>query len=553
MSDPTVLPDLENPPDAPRLIYGLRDTGYNFNTAAADIIDNSIAANASEVNVQIELMADGRKFVYFGDNGDGMDYPELFDAMRYGAKARASLASLGKFGLGLKTASSSVCICFTVISRKSASAELTKLSWDLDYVRDKNSWKMIRDEMTSHDEELFEEFCGEKGTLVIWSKCDRLLSKDYAVAGGSKEKAAIKRLTDKLIEHLSLVYHRFLDPEDSRTPNVTIRANGDEVKGWDPFFPARSDQILNPKQQLLKCELQDGSVETAQLKAWILPHSKDCTKEEQELAKHSNRSQGFYVFRENRLIHHGGWLGIHGWSSMEPHMSLLRLEFDFNHALDEAFMVDVKKSRILLDPSLEEHVQALITPVRREAINRFRRRAKETAAALGIDHSSANKSVAKEPTTKKATVVSASASTNTAVISNNLGRQITIKVPVEDGVKPENVHIEAVDDIHSGGLWEPALRSTTDTGYVVGVRINKHHDFYQKIYQRASGAGYSVEGMDLLLWAFAAAEQNHVNPDLEPIFEDLRDEVSSNLRKLLRDIDLPDDNDLSGDEDELND
>ena len=127
MSDSTIPPDLENPPDAPRLIHGLRDTGYNFNTAAADIIDNSIAANATEVNVQIDLMEDGRKFVYFGDDGDGMNFPELFDAMRYGAKARANLASLGKFGLGLKTASSSVCICFTVISRNSASADLNNV------------------------------------------------------------------------------------------------------------------------------------------------------------------------------------------------------------------------------------------------------------------------------------------------------------------------------------------------------------------------------------------------------------------------------------------
>ena len=92
--------DLINQPDAPRLIYGLRDTGYSFNTAAADIIDNSIAANATEVNVRIELAEDGRKFVCFGDNGDGMDSEMLFDAMRYGAPARANLASLGKFGLG---------------------------------------------------------------------------------------------------------------------------------------------------------------------------------------------------------------------------------------------------------------------------------------------------------------------------------------------------------------------------------------------------------------------------------------------------------------------
>jgi len=537
---------LENLPDAPRLIYGLRDTGYDFNTAAADIIDNSIAANATSVNVKIELARDGRKFVYFGDNGDGMTFKELFAAMRYGAQERESLASLGKFGLGLKTASSSVCICFTVISRKNEDQELSKLSWDLDYVRDQNSWKMIREDVTPDENEIFQELCGQKGTLVIWSKCDRLLSKHYSVPGGSQESAAITRLSNKLIDHISLIYHRFLDAADFRASNIAIHVNGGSVRGWNPFFPARSEQVLNDSQQNMECELADGSTETATLRAWILPHSNDCTKEEQNIAKLSNKAQGFYVYRENRLIHHGGWLGIHGWNALEPHMSLLRLEFDFSHLLDDAFMVDVKKSRILLDPGLEEHVQALITPVRREADSRYRRTSKKAAAERGIDHSSANKSVAKAASTKKPTIVTTDSSSNTAVISNTFGPKITLKIPIEDGVSPENVHIEAVDDMHSGGLWEPALRSSGNTGHVVGVRINKHHDFYHKIYQRASSAGYSVEGMDLLLWAFSAAEQNHINPDLEPIFEDIRDEVSSNLRKLLRDIDLPD-------EDESND
>ena len=130
------MSNLINQPDAPRLIYGLRDTGYNFNTAAADIIDNSIAANATEVNVRIEMTPDGRKFVHFGDNGHGMDEDGLFDAMRYGAPARANKASLGKFGLGLKTASSSICLKFTVITRLSPDDTFSKLAWDLQHVEE---------------------------------------------------------------------------------------------------------------------------------------------------------------------------------------------------------------------------------------------------------------------------------------------------------------------------------------------------------------------------------------------------------------------------------
>jgi hypothetical protein len=298
MTTDTPENELENLPDASRLIYGLRDTGYNFLTAAADIVDNSIAAHATQANVLIELLEDGKKFVYFGDNGDGMDYKELFDAMRYGAKAREDLASLGKFGLGLKTASSSVCIRFTVVSRKKATANFAKLAWDLDYVRAEDNWEMIKDEVSADELDLFNQLCGEKGTLVIWSKCDRLLSKQYETPGGSGEKAAIKRISTKLVDHFGLIYYRFLNHSDVRASNINISVNGEEVVGWDPFFPARSEQLLSPAQQKVECELLDGSTETATLKAWILPHRKDCTKEEERLANHSNKGQGFYVLEK---------------------------------------------------------------------------------------------------------------------------------------------------------------------------------------------------------------------------------------------------------------
>lgn len=538
------MTNLSNPPDAPRLIHGLRDTGYDFNTAAADIVDNSIAANSSVINIEIVLTQDGRKLVYFGDDGEGMNFDELYDAMRYGAKARTNLASLGKFGLGLKTASSSVCLCFTVLSKRNPSDDLAKLTWDLDHVSDTNSWDMLSEDVTADELEAFGDFCGETGTLVIWSNCDRLLQKHYGDPGGAKEKAAIKRVAEKLATHLELVHHRFLDGKDARAPNVSINVNGDPLIGWCPFYPEGSEQVLGPNQQNLECILEDLSVVSATLKAWILPHNLDCTDEQKKIVRHSNKGQGFYVFRENRLIQTGGWLGIHGWGAMEPHMSLLRVELDFTHELDEAFMVDVKKSRILLDPALEARVKTLISPVRREADARNRRISKAGAAKKGIDHSSSNKSVEKNPNVKKPAVVSTKPADNTAVISNTFGPKIKLKAPVQNDVSADSIYIEAVDDMHSGGLWEPALRSATDKDHVAAVRINKHHDFYQKIYLRASSAGYSVEGLDLLLWALANAELDYTNPELEAVFEDFRDEVATNLKRLLRDVSLPSDSEL---------
>ena len=539
---------LKNEPDAHRLIYGLRDTGYNFNTAAADIIDNSIAANATEINVRTELAEDGRKFVYFGDNGDGMDDAMLFQAMRYGAPARENLASLGKFGLGLKTASSSVCLRFTVISRLSDEADFAKLAWDLEYVEEQNQWEMLREEMTSDDYEVFEELCGGKGTLVVWSKCDRLLSKEYEDPGGTREQAAIRRLGERLIGHVALVYYRFLDEADDREGHVSVSVNGEQVRPWNPFYPVKASQVLSHEQQNLEIEMEDGTVGTAHIKAWILPNRRDLNKDEQKIANITNRGQGFYIHREGRVIQQGGWLGVFG--ALEPHTSLLRVEFDFTHDLDEAFKVDVKKSKILFDPALEEALKTLLQPTYREAGNRYRRKEKAVAVERGVDHGSANKVIGNTPSTKKPDIQSADPGQDTATLNNNRGAGIKLRVPVDTHVNPDSIHVEAVETITSGDLWEPAMRSDAEAGFVSGVRINKHHDFYLKIYQRAAASGYAVEGMDLLLWAFAVAEQNNTNDDLESIFEDIRNEISTNLKKLLREVPLPDDDEVTqfGDE-----
>ncbi|MBJ2274928.1 ATP-binding protein [Pseudomonas haemolytica] len=534
--------DLINEPDAPRLIFGLRDTGYNVRTAAADIIDNSIAAKAGQINVEITLREDGRKFVYFGDNGEGMDAQGIHRAMRYGAPERENPESLGKFGLGLKTASSSVCLKYTLISRKSPDQELAKLAWDLEYVAKQKKWEMLKEPVTSDEQEMFEELCGDKGTLLIWENCDRILTKDYE-PGSAKEQAAIKRLAESLVKHLSLVYHRFVDSADDRERNVSIFVNQIPVDPWNPFYPSRSEQVLAETKQKLLVEMPDGSEEIANIRAWILPHRSDMTKDEEKAhARISNRAQGFYVYREGRLIQDGSWMDVFG--APEPHTSLLRIEFDFGHELDDAFRIDVKKSRILFHPDLEDGLRDLLQPIYREAGKRARRQTREQTNVRQIDHTSANKNIADTGSASKAQVTSVDPAAQSAVISNNMGSKIKLKLTVQSNVSADTVYVDAVEDINTGELWQPALRSAGDSGHMPAVLLNKHHDFYQKIYKRAAANGYAVEGMDLLLWAFAAAEQNNTNEELEPIFEDIRSEISNNLRKLLRNVPDPDPADL---------
>jgi len=534
--------DLINEPDPQRLIFGLRDTGYNVRTAAADIIDNSIAAKADKINVLITLKTDGKKLVYFADNGTGMTAAGIHRAMRYGAPERDNPESLGKFGLGLKTASSSVCLRFSLISRNNETEQLSKLTWDLDHVAKERKWEMLRDPVTKDEQEIFEDLCGKHGTLVVWEKCDRILTKDYE-PGGAKEQAAINRLAGSLAKHLSLVYHRFLDKNDPRENNLEIRINNEKVEPWNPFYPERSEQVLHEKKQKLIVELPDGSEEIATIRAWILPHRSDMTKEEEkEHARISNRAQGFYVYREGRLIQDGSWMDV--FSAPEPHTSLLRIEFDFGHALDDAFRIDVKKSRILFHPDLEDGLKSLLQPIYREAGLRYRRKSRDHSNTQNIDHSSANKNIAETNNASTPKVSSVDPETQSAIISNNMGAKIKLKLAIQSNVSPDTIYVDAVETITSGELWQPAFRSAGDSGHVPAVLLNKHHDFYQKIYQRAAANGFAVDGMDLLLWAFAVAEQNNTNEELEPIFEDIRNEISNNLRKLLRNVPDPEPSEL---------
>ena len=221
-------------PDPVRMVEGLRDTGYQFNTAVADVIDNSIAADASFVDIALEMDYRGNITLAIYDDGIGMDRDELINAMKYGSKPRPSPASLGKFGLGLKTASTAFCRRLSVISRNNASAPLVRATWDLDHIRDTNKWELLIDDPTQEEIDSFQNIIGKnKGTLVLWQKVDRLL-KNYARTGGVAAKRAFNKIAEDLQTHLGMVFQRFLDPNDNRARNVTMRLN-EQLQHWDPF------------------------------------------------------------------------------------------------------------------------------------------------------------------------------------------------------------------------------------------------------------------------------------------------------------------------------
>lgn len=130
-------------PNAKRLIKSLRDMGYDFSTAVADLIDNSIEAGATRVDINAGFYGND-SFVLISDNGKGMSIEELKEAMRYGSERAYNEEDLGKFGLGLKTASMSQCQRLSVASRKKNSNETAAFCWDLDHIEKTNKWEIIQ-------------------------------------------------------------------------------------------------------------------------------------------------------------------------------------------------------------------------------------------------------------------------------------------------------------------------------------------------------------------------------------------------------------------------
>lgn len=517
---------------------GLRDTGYNFNTAIADIIDNSISAEATQIDISVDLNPAGVLTVYIADNGTGMDEAGLQNAMRYGSKQREDPSSLGKFGLGLKTGSTAFCRCLSVVSRGKNDATVRKVQWDLDYIAQTNEWKLKRPVPTEDEMEILDATAeGESGTLVVWEKIDRLL-KSYK--NKSSQRTALKKIVDNLQFHISMVFQRFIDQDDERCGNIRITLNGNEIEAWDPFC-LTEDDTEKLADEIIDVEMPDGKEATFSIKAYMLPRRENfSTSQARDNAKISNDMQGFYVYRENRLIHANDWLGMF---TREPHFSLLRVEFSFDYTLDDVFNVDIKKSRILLNEEIFTYVKDQIMPApRRAAEERYRKGTNKGVAKKGRDaHEASNKNI-----DEKANGVEESKVTVTGkdeVKLENRNGTFTHHITIRSAAKAGQYRVIPVGSLEDGQLWNPCIVD----GGKHAVEISQSHPYYQKIYYPILSQNVMVTGMDALLWALAEAELSTFNAETKEQYEDMRIQVSRYLKKLIADLPDPEPED---DEDE---
>ncbi|MCL4516108.1 MAG: ATP-binding protein [Firmicutes bacterium] len=354
-------------PHADAIIQSARSIGYDLPTAIADIMDNSIAAGAS--NIWLAFFWDGeRSWISIRDDGSGMNEKTLVNAMRLGSLSPLAYRSdrdLGRFGLGLKTASFSQCKRL-IVRTKAENAPACTRCWDLDYVTESREWRLFKEISELSESHLAEFNPKSHGTIVLWEDMDRLVAHNQTENRMQQDR--FYQRVDQVIEHNSMVFHKFLERPNG---GLTCWANGNKVSPWNPFLPREAATQGLPEEHL------HYNGQTVDVFPYILPHQSRLKPEIFKLAGGSrgwNDLQGFYVYRNGRMLVAGDWLGL--GLQKEEHCKLARIELNITTAMDMDWQIDVKKSRARPPAAIRDDLRRIASLTRTKAVEVYRSRGK---------------------------------------------------------------------------------------------------------------------------------------------------------------------------------
>ncbi|WHH57178.1 ATP-binding protein [Petroclostridium sp. X23] len=342
----SAITEFESLPNAKMLLASLRSVGYTEETAIADIIDNSISADASKIKMFFDW---DEKRILIADNGKGMSKEELLESMKIGSTDPNDYRSekdLGRFGMGMKTASFSLAKKLLVITKNGDC--YYNAEWDLEYVENEDKWNiLIKNESEikeliedTKDKLAFDEY--DTGTLIVISNLDRMIDSNNI----QKSKDRFYKTIKKVKRHLSMIFHRFMEEDD-----LEIYVNSNFLTPWNPYV-----RYNVATQELLVEECFDGKRQVI-IEPYILPHkTKFANEDEFGLASGPKgwlNHQGFYVYRNRRLIVYGTWFGKF---RKEPAYNLARIKLDMYSDSDFEWGIDIKKSKAIPPVGIEETI-----------------------------------------------------------------------------------------------------------------------------------------------------------------------------------------------------
>lgn len=357
-------------PRADALMESLRATGYSLPDAIADLIDNSLAAGARNVWLTF-YWAGSDSSVSIVDDGSGMACPVLVNSMRMGSQSpldERAASDLGRYGLGMKTASISQARSLTVASRVSGDPKINIRRWDLDLIATVKDWHLLRSATEEGLARLSVLEHMSQGTVVVWEKLDRLVGE--VSASDVKARRQFLEAIKSVEAHIAMVFHRYM----SGLRAVAFWINDQRVDAWDPFLADYPATQRLPREEL-------GSADSSVIvEPYVLPHHTHLTAEQHSAAGGPagwNAQQGFYVYRNRRLLLAGDWLGL-GYRK-EEHYKLARILVDLPNSMDHEWEIDVRKSKARPPLALRDELRRIARITRDRAVTVYRHRGKTIA------------------------------------------------------------------------------------------------------------------------------------------------------------------------------
>ena len=346
----------KNIPKADSLMGSMRSIGYTFESAIADIIDNSISAHAK--NIQLSFPTEASNcHVTIMDDGFGLTEDELFNAMRYGSTACEETRNdddLGRFGLGLKAASLSQCRILSVLSKKGG--KTSAFQWNYNHILKSGEWDLIilseAEQKALPNYDIFEK--QDNGTLVVWQDFDVI---DKATNG--QIFTTLCAYKDSVSEYVSLIFHRFLNSH-----SLHIKLNQLSIEGLDPFLDSKKEKVTRQKVINLAINDSKGNEKYVKVQPVILPYYKDLTKKDIKLLggdENLRTKQGYYIYRNDRLIIWGTWFGLQR-SELTKNA---RIRVDFPNSLDDIWKIDIKKQNASIPLQIRNSLKRAVS----EAMN----------------------------------------------------------------------------------------------------------------------------------------------------------------------------------------
>lgn len=501
-------------PNAGKLINSLRHLGYTNYSAIADLIDNSWDAYATQVNV-LARIRDKDPEIIIADNGNGMDENILGQAIRLGSLVDKNEDSdLGKFGMGLCTASLSICR-HTVVLTKTDNGQLLKAINDVDEVIKQGEFVSYLGQATLEESILFDELTGNSGhgTVVILRNCDQLSNKNLSI------------FSSILSKDLSRIFRHYINA------GREIYVNGKFLEAFDPldwqnpdtnrFDEGEIEIIISDKKEIIK-------VKTA-----ILPENYASSEKENDK---NMRTQGFYLMRNNREIIEAVTLGLF---TKHNSYNRLRIELSFSGQLDNLMGINFMKRNVEIEQSLldklSNYFKGQITTIKKSI---ERDKTTETPDEVKDIHSDVSQEIRKKSKllmTPKAPkeLRNSSVHTEKEVAVNKVTD--SIRNPSPERQQSGGFAADAEFSSRSMGS-HGALFEADQKGRTVIVTYNSDHPFYSRfILENGRSDKRIVAGVDYLIYSLACAEllQNNDDDDVASLIANFKTIMSSNLRTLL--------------------